>query len=418
MFLKERNGKTSTNLDGAAFSLLNERKKQKKTFIRARAKFEGNELARKERRQPCELEFDIVLHRPIPEGGIIKFLKIVRRRVGKQFKYHICFSVEFRQKDNTSSIGVDNLVLGVDPGWRRASKVAHIAYSNPEMEDFAVFLPNEIREKYEWHNELKGLLDQSATEFGNQLLPMLKKIKVPKTYKKFGLVKKVRNLSGTETLSSEIAYKFSDWVRFVSRSPKGTQHDIFTDEIKLVTLNWLEKKQTAQRRYLKDKTIISKKYHYTNESRYKEMHGLRRHYLAWRDEEYKTAAAHIVSKGFPISIEDNSFSQMARIKDVSSDLGKKSRSNRQLAAPATFIDFLIKAAEREGRHWCYVSSFEGSSKTCHTCSYEASESFSDEYWVCPNCGAKHNRDRNAAINIARKGKEQMINGQFRKEKIK
>jgi putative transposase len=42
-----------------------------------------------------------------------------------------------------------------------------------------------------------------------------------------------------------------------------------------------------------------------------------------------------------------------------------------------------------------------SSKTCHVCGYVKKDLLLQEReWVCPNCGARHNRDKNAAINLA------------------
>jgi putative transposase len=45
-----------------------------------------------------------------------------------------------------------------------------------------------------------------------------------------------------------------------------------------------------------------------------------------------------------------------------------------------------------------------SSKTCHVCGYIKKDLLLREReWACPECGAKHNRDRNAAINPAQLG---------------
>ncbi len=44
-----------------------------------------------------------------------------------------------------------------------------------------------------------------------------------------------------------------------------------------------------------------------------------------------------------------------------------------------------------------------SSKTCHKCSRIQHLALSDRQWTCGNCGACHNRDHNAAINILTEG---------------
>ena len=51
-----------------------------------------------------------------------------------------------------------------------------------------------------------------------------------------------------------------------------------------------------------------------------------------------------------------------------------------------------------------VGRFFPSSKTCNKCGYIKNDlKLSDREWVCPNCGNKHDRDINAAINIKNEG---------------
>lgn len=45
-----------------------------------------------------------------------------------------------------------------------------------------------------------------------------------------------------------------------------------------------------------------------------------------------------------------------------------------------------------------------SSKTCHCCGYKMPEMpLHKRIWRCPECGAEHDRDINAALNIRQKG---------------
>jgi transposase, IS605 orfB family len=44
--------------------------------------------------------------------------------------------------------------------------------------------------------------------------------------------------------------------------------------------------------------------------------------------------------------------------------------------------------------------FYPSSKLCSDCGFKYKDlKLNERFWICPNCGSKHNRDMNAAINL-------------------
>ena len=58
-----------------------------------------------------------------------------------------------------------------------------------------------------------------------------------------------------------------------------------------------------------------------------------------------------------------------------------------------------------GKQVIFIDRFYPSSKTCHKCGYVNHDlKLSDRKWVCPQCGTKHDRDINAAINILLEGR--------------
>lgn len=62
-------------------------------------------------------------------------------------------------------------------------------------------------------------------------------------------------------------------------------------------------------------------------------------------------------------------------------------------------------AEWNGRMYVKIGRFVPSSQTCSNCGYVNSETkdLSVREWICPNCGAIHDRDVNAAKNILNEG---------------
>ncbi len=66
----------------------------------------------------------------------------------------------------------------------------------------------------------------------------------------------------------------------------------------------------------------------------------------------------------------------------------------------TFRTFLEGKAEKYGRDFRVISRWEPTSQVCSCCRFKGG--FLDlqvREWECLNCGAKHDRDENAAINI-------------------
>ncbi|WP_342587482.1 zinc ribbon domain-containing protein [Galactobacillus timonensis] len=59
-----------------------------------------------------------------------------------------------------------------------------------------------------------------------------------------------------------------------------------------------------------------------------------------------------------------------------------------------------KVIERNG-FLIKVDTFYISSQNCHTCGYKnpAVKDLKARKWICPQCGAAHDRDQSAALNI-------------------
>jgi len=62
-----------------------------------------------------------------------------------------------------------------------------------------------------------------------------------------------------------------------------------------------------------------------------------------------------------------------------------------------------------GKTLVKIPTFFASSQTCHVCRFQnvAVKDLSVRSWNCPNCGANHDRDINAAVNILNKGIEML-----------
>ena len=69
-----------------------------------------------------------------------------------------------------------------------------------------------------------------------------------------------------------------------------------------------------------------------------------------------------------------------------------------------FLNFLSYKLDWLGKKLIKVDRYFPSSKLCNKCGYKNDKlQLSDRDWICPICGEKHDRDKNAAINIRNEG---------------
>ena len=76
----------------------------------------------------------------------------------------------------------------------------------------------------------------------------------------------------------------------------------------------------------------------------------------------------------------------------------------------TFLNYLKYKLEWRNKKLVKVDRYYPSSQLCSSCNYRKSDlTLNQRSWICPECGFKHNRDINAAINIKREGQRIILN---------
>ena len=114
-----------------------------------------------------------------------------------------------------------------------------------------------------------------------------------------------------------------------------------------------------------------------------------------RREDWQWKTCHELCRRYDtICIEDLNLRGMTRL------WGRKVND----LAFGLFVRKLEHVASKYGTKVVKVDRFYPSSKTCSVCQYvNELLSLRDRSWTCPSCGASHDRDLNASVNILRRG---------------
>lgn len=130
----------------------------------------------------------------------------------------------------------------------------------------------------------------------------------------------------------------------------------------------------------------------------KRVNKIHRHIANQRNDFLHKTSTEIANRYDVVAVEDLN---MRSLSNKGFGNGKATMDNGY----GMFLNMLEYKLNSRGKYFVRVDRFYPSSQTCHTCGCINPEvkDLSIRKWVCPVCGAVHNRDINAAINIRNEG---------------
>ena len=370
--------------DGRRLIFLNKDETRKKTRVRVRATLVGGLVKSTHVYQ----EFDLILHRPIPDDAQIQNGKIVVTRAGDRFKYDLCLTLRL---PDTPLLQPNMLkgTIGVDVGFRKKGDTIIVATSSSEdvhekPKEFVV--PEEIISSLTHVIDLQSELDETAEALGKSVTADLRSNPLPEEHGKYRLWSAVANRPAHVTLSFETAYKFALWLNH--------EPDNFTKEVRDKFFYWWK----------------------GNSRKFRELHNLRRKALLSRKHFYRQIASEMVAQKKLIVLEDIDLTVFAETRDKNTKLSNKARAQRFLASLSELKGAIKNAADREGVPVVEVNPAY-TSKTCSACGCINKDLKAEKEWTCPSCGVVHDRDVNAAANLTNMGQRYLLDIKNRTKEV-
>ena len=102
-------------------------------------------------------------------------------------------------------------------------------------------------------------------------------------------------------------------------------------------------------------------------------------------------------------LEKINLARFAETRNKDTKLSSKARAQRFLGSVSELRDAIKNAADRDGVPYLEVNPAY-TSKTCSDCGQVNKALKSEKEWVCLSCGVVHDRDVNAASNLAKMAK--------------
>ena len=334
-----------------------ERRRLARTRIRIR-------VIANEDRSPVWLDAPVILHRPLPEKGVIRSVSFVRERVGLNWRHRVLLTVTESASVDPSTSGKG---VGVDLGWRLMPEGLRVAYwASEDGCSGELLLPNANLTEFKKIGSLQAAILTAHEHATSHLRAFLNRHTMPEELKQ----------TAEEALRSS--------------SPRPLAH-------------FLERWQTC--RFSGDRRAFAalRAWHKQHIHLWTWQVNLRDQLLRRRRELYRRFAADLSGRCGRIFVNDIQLQRLTVRPVAVNEFIPIQRHHRFIAAISVLYRVLQDACEKRGvllnRLKC-----KGATMSCHFCG------MLDDWnpktaltHTCSRCGETWDQDHNAAVLVLRQG---------------
>lgn len=163
---------------------------------------------------------------------------------------------------------------------------------------------------------------------------------------------------------------------------------VLSDGTKIQSPEYLKQSLSELKRLSRNLSLKTEGSHNYEKAKRK-LTGLHKHIAAQRRDSFFNLANELCRKYDIIGIED------LNLKGMQALWGRKESD----LAYGEFVSILEYVAATAGKKVVMIDRWAPTTKACSECGCHVDLSLKDRHWKCPHCGANHDRDVNAAINI-------------------
>lgn len=323
-----------------------------------------------EDRNPVWLTLPCVLHRPLPENGLIRSADVICRRVGTHWRWKLVIIVETEPDNAAPDTDNKSGAIAIDIGWRKRPDGLRVCYwSDTFGRQGELLLSNYFLTGMGRVDSIKSKRDLDFNQARSDLAEwkMSNTNTLPEWFKE-----RTQNLSQWRS-----AARLASLVIFWRQNRFDGDNDIYQ----------------AMEAWRKED-----KHHYEYEA------NLRDRLIRRRREQYRIFASQVAHKYKTVIIEDFDLRNVTvgnKQGGAADDVPDMVNRQRQLSAVSILRLALLNACKREGVAVLEVESKYTTSK-CHLCGQIVDTDKPEKLvYICTNCNASYDQDYNACKNLLR-----------------